>query len=48
MEPIVPTVDNKVRVLSCDIGIKNFSFCIMEFDIEQHEFELLHIEKTSL
>lgn len=52
MEPIddasVPTVDNKVRVLSCDIGIINFSFCIMEFDIEQHEFELLYIEKTSI
>jgi len=38
----------KIRVLSIDIGIINLSFCIMEFDIEQHEFELLHIEKTSI
>mgnify|MGYP003951921697 CR=1 FL=1 len=38
----------KIRVLSCDIGIKNFSFCIMEFDIEQHEFDLVYVEKTSI
>lgn len=44
----VEEVHDKVRVLSCDIGIKNFSFCIMEFDIEKHEFELLYIEKTSI
>jgi len=36
------------RVLSIDIGIKNLSFCIMEFDIEKHEFDLVHIEKTSI
>ena len=40
--------DSKVRVLSIDIGIIHLSFCIMEFDIEQHEFELLHIEMTSI
>lgn len=52
MDPVddvpVPTVDNKVRVLSVDIGIISLAFCIMEFDIEQHEFELLYIEKTSI
>ena len=54
MDPIESTSDNestsgnKVRVLSIDIGIINMSFCIMEFDIEQHEFDLLYIEKTSI
>lgn len=40
--------NDKIRVLSIDIGIKNLSFCVMEFDIEKHEFDLLYLEKTSI
>ena len=52
MDPVddvpVPTVDNKVRVLSIDVGYINFAFCIMEFDIEQHSFDLLHIDNVRI
>jgi len=44
----VPTEGNKVRVLSIDVGYKNYAFCIMEFDIEKHEFDLLHIDNASI
>ena len=41
-------MDEKVRVLSIDIGIVNLAYCIVEFDIENHEFDLIHVEKTSI
>lgn len=34
------------RVLSIDIGIKNFCFCIVDF--QEDEFDLVHIEKTEI
>lgn len=40
------TAEEPVRVLSIDIGIKNLSFCIVDFN--QDGFELVHIEKTSI
>ena len=41
-------VQEKVRVLSIDIGIVNLALCITEFDIENHEFDLVYVEKTSI
>lgn len=34
------------RVLSIDLGIVNFCFCIVDF--EENEFEVIHIEKVSI
>ena len=49
MDPVDDVSENnKVRVLSCDIGIVNFAFCITEFDIENHEFDLVYVEKTCI
>ena len=41
-------VPEKVRVLSIDIGIISLALCITEFDIENHEFDLVYVEKTSI
>ena len=38
--------DTPTRVLSIDLGIINFCFCIMDF--KDDEFELVHIEKISI
>jgi len=48
MDSSEETTDEKVRVLSIDIGIVNLAYCIVEFDIENHEFDLIHVEKTSI
>ncbi|CAM9704864.1 unnamed protein product [Ectocarpus sp. 6 AP-2014] len=34
------------RVLSIDLGIINFSFCITDF--RQHDFEVVHLEKVAI
>lgn len=39
-------METTTRVLSIDIGIKNFCFCIVDF--HEDEFELVHIEKTEI
>ena len=39
-------MDEKTRVLSIDIGIVNFCFCIVDF--KDHEFELVHMEKIAI
>lgn len=36
----------KTRVLSIDIGIVNFCFCIVDF--QDHDFELIHMEKVAI
>ena len=43
-----PVEEKVVRVLSIDIGIVNLALCITEFSMENHEFELIHVEKTSI
>jgi len=42
------TPNEKVRVLSIDIGIINLAFCIVEFDEDNHTFELIHTEKVCI
>lgn len=39
-------METRTRVCSFDIGIRNFCFCIMDF--EEDEFELVHIEKVAI
>ncbi len=39
-------METPTRVLSIDIGVKNFCFCIVDF--HEDEFELVHIEKTEI
>lgn len=39
-------MDTPTRVLSIDVGIVNYSFCIVDF--EEDEFELVHIEKVAI
>ena len=39
-------MDAPTRVLSIDVGIVNYSFCIVDF--EEDEFELVHIEKVAI
>ena len=38
--------DTATRVLSVDVGILNFCFCIMDF--QDDEFELVHVEKVAI
>lgn len=40
------TTEERTRVLSVDIGIKNLSFCIVDFDND--EFDLVHVEKVAI
>lgn len=40
-------METPTRVLSIDLGIVNFCFCIMDFD-EDGDFDLVHIEKVSI
>ena len=37
-----------MRVLSIDIGIINLAFCIVDFNLEEHTFELIHSEKVCI
>lgn len=39
-------MDTPTRVLSIDVGIVSYSFCIVDF--EEDEFELVHIEKVAI
>ena len=39
-------MDEPTRVLSIDIGIINFCFCVMDF--RDDDFELVHIEKVTI
>lgn len=42
----VDELDTPTRVLSIDMGVINFCFCIMDFT--EDDFELVHIEKVSI
>ena len=37
-----------MRVLSVDIGVINLAFCVVDFDIDDHTFELVHSEKVCI
>ena len=39
---------NIIRVLSIDIGYVNLAYCIVDFNIEQHTFNLVHTEKARI
>lgn len=39
-------MDTPIRVLSVDVGIVSYSFCIVDF--EEDGFELVHIEKVAI